>query len=422
MEPTKVELTAWQSKVFKDTHRFIVVSAGRRVGKSTLSALKMIEFALKNANSFITYVAPSYRMAEEIMFRMIKQLLPKMAIERVHEPPKMRFELKNGSMIQLKGADSGPDALRGVRIDYLVCDEISAFRNWEVVWNEVLRPTLTDTKGSALFIGTPKGYNHFFNLYQQEKNDNDYKSYKFTSYDNTYLDPAEIDKAKQELEDDVFGQEYLAEFTRFSGLVYKEFSREKNLIKRIPLSPNWNYNRGIDFGFIHPTAVIFMVIDDKGNYIVYDTIRRSRLLNPDLAQLIQQKSGTDRFTLTVADSAQASDIAELNRYGIAVQSVEKTSKVSGEDFTAYKIRKVSEKLKSGQLQIFDHLEDLISEFENLQYHEVRDGLVYKEVPVKLDDDLLDALAYLIISLPESVTPVFRNQSTTAYNKNKWVIG
>lgn len=202
----EVQLSKWQTKVYDDPHRFKVIICGRRAGKTTLSALKIIDFAINHPKSNTWYVSPSYVQSEQIMWRLITNYLPKQAILRKNDT-KLRIELKNGSYIELKGADTEPDRLRGVKIDFLVLDEIDSFRNWKIVWEEVLRPTLMDSKGHAMFIGTPKGYRHLFELYNKQTSDTDYISYKFTSYDNPFLPLDEIDKAKKETDEDTFAQE-----------------------------------------------------------------------------------------------------------------------------------------------------------------------------------------------------------------------
>jgi len=180
-----IKLNTWQSIVARDKTRFLRLNCGRRSGKSTLAALKLIFFAGRNAGTTVYYVSPSYVQSKAIMFEMIKKYAPPGMFSKVTETPPA-FHLVNGSKIELKGADSEPDALRGVRLDYLVCDEVSSFRNWDVVWDRVLRPTLVDSKGAAMFISTPKGHNFWFDFYM--KQDPEFASYTFSSYDNHYLD------------------------------------------------------------------------------------------------------------------------------------------------------------------------------------------------------------------------------------------
>ena len=237
----KVVLHHGQLEVANDTHRFRVICAGRRWGKSILSQLVAIRWAIANMGGTVWIVSPTYRQSKQIHWNSLRHILAKTDWVVKKNEVELSITLKNGSNIELKGAEN-PDALRGVKLRGLVVDEIASIRNWEWLWSEVLRATLTDYEAPVLFISTPKGYNHFFELYnlgQQNDNSdgtpNQYKSFRYTSYDNPYIPSGEIDNAKKELTEDTFAQEYLADFRKFTGLVYKEFQREVNMVEPLQL-------------------------------------------------------------------------------------------------------------------------------------------------------------------------------------------
>ena len=271
----------------------------------------------------------------------------------------------------------------------------------ENVWEEIVMPALLDSGGKVLFISTPKGYDKFYELWS--KQDPEWRSWRFTSFDNPHLDKKFIDQAKKDMDEDTFGQEILAEFKKYSGLVYKSFNREKHVIDPIELKENWTFYRGVDFGWVVPTGVVFAAISDKGIIYVFDEIYQAGLQTPDLALMIKQKSGGRSFINSFADSAQAADIEELRKYGLTITPVAKTSG-SNEDWTTFRIRKVNEKLQNGKLFVFKNCQNLMWEFENYKYHEVREGQEVRERPAKINDHLLDALSYLIVSLPERIEP------------------
>lgn len=164
-----ISLHPRQHEVFGDRTRFKVVAAGRRWGKSRLSQVSLLDKATQKGGRLVWYVAPSYRMAKQIMWDEMNRMIPDPWVKRKNETF-MRIELINGSIIEMKGADNA-DSLRGVGLDYLVMDEMQDMRS--EVWKTVLRPTLATTGGSALFIGCvnentmvlPKGgarkINHF---------------------------------------------------------------------------------------------------------------------------------------------------------------------------------------------------------------------------------------------------------------------
>jgi predicted phage terminase large subunit-like protein len=219
MTQLNVELLNWQQEVFADKTRFKVVAAGRRCGKSRLAAWTMIIRALQAERCTVFYVAPTQGQARDIMWGLLEELAyPILAGKHVNN---MELKLVNGSRICLKGADR-PDTMRGVSLEYLVMDEYADMK--QQVWEEILRPALADRKGDALFIGTPKGRNHFYDLYiyADQEDDPSYKAWHFTSYDNEKLDPEEIDLAKKSMSSYAFRQEFLASFEALGSEIFKE--------------------------------------------------------------------------------------------------------------------------------------------------------------------------------------------------------
>jgi len=214
-----VELLPWQQEVYNDPKRFKVVAAGRRCGKSRLAAWKLIIKALETPKVDVFYVAPTQGQARDIMWSVLEELaFPVTETKHVNN---MQFKLINGSKISLKGADR-PDTMRGVSLEYLVMDEYADMK--PQVWEEVLRPALADRQGGALFIGTPKGRNHFYDLYiyGDTAKDPSYKAWHFTSYNNPLLKREEIELAKQSMSSYAFRQEFMASFEALGSEIFKE--------------------------------------------------------------------------------------------------------------------------------------------------------------------------------------------------------
>ena len=157
----KAKLSKWQYQVANDEHRFKVICAGRRSGKSVLARLLLLKWAVETPGVYYL-VSPTYKQAKAIHWHEAKKEIPQSWIKATNQT-ELSFTLKNGSIIELKGAEN-PDALRGVKLRGLVVDEIASIRNWGWLWGEVLRPTLTDYEAPAIFISTPKGYNHFYDM------------------------------------------------------------------------------------------------------------------------------------------------------------------------------------------------------------------------------------------------------------------
>lgn len=228
MSDLQVELLPWQTKVLEAQERFKVVAAGRRCGKSRLAAWMLIINALQAEKGHVFYVAPTQGQARDIMWGVLLELAhPIVSSSHVNN---MQIKLINGATISLKGADR-PDTMRGVSLKFLVMDEYADMK--PQVWEEVLRPALADQKGGCLFIGTPKGRNHFYELYKyaELEDDETYKAWHFTSYDNPLLDPEEINTAKKSMSSYAFRQEFMASFEALGSEIFKEdwveFSKEE---------------------------------------------------------------------------------------------------------------------------------------------------------------------------------------------------
>lgn len=219
MTDLNVELLPWQQDVFADPTRFKIVAAGRRTGKSRLAAWMLIINALQTDRGHVFYVAPTQGQARDIMWSTLLELGH--SVIKSSHINNLQLTLINGTTISLKGADR-PETMRGVSLKFLVMDEYADMK--PSVWEQILRPALADQKGHAMFIGTPMGRNHFYDLYQYGAlgDDPTYKAWHFTSYDNPLLDPEEIDVAKKSMSSYAFRQEFLASFEAVGSELFKE--------------------------------------------------------------------------------------------------------------------------------------------------------------------------------------------------------
>lgn len=228
-----VALHAGQAAIHNSLARFKVVVAGRRFGKSHLAAVELLIEALRDTTpegrtltdeNEVYYVAPTFKQGKEIMEAKIKNIgkydFEGGVIKDFHKNTGT-FTLINGRKIKIRGADD-PDSLRGVGLWFVVLDEYADMK--PDVWDEIIRPALMDVKGSALFIGTPKGKNHFYKQYKYAllQNDPEWEAFTFTSMDNPVLDRDEL-KAVAKVDDErsnkaAINQEIYAQFvTRGSG-------------------------------------------------------------------------------------------------------------------------------------------------------------------------------------------------------------
>ncbi len=224
MTDLNIQLLDWQKQVWSDNTRFKIVAAGRRTGKSRLAAWMLIVNALRRSSrqadkGHVFYVAPTQGQARDIMWQTLLELAhPVVTSSHINN---LQIKLVNGATISLKGADR-PETMRGVSLKFLVMDEYADMK--PEVFEQILRPALADQKGAALFIGTPMGRNHFYDLYKyaELEDDESYTAWHFTSYDNELLDPDEIDLAKKSMSSYAFRQEFMASFEARGSEMFKE--------------------------------------------------------------------------------------------------------------------------------------------------------------------------------------------------------
>lgn len=379
-------LTPWQNIVAADRHRFRVVCVGRRGGKTILASEEIKGRALYTQSN-IAYIAPTYQQARDIIWETLKKELKPIVVS-INES-RLEIKVKNvkkgESMITLRGWES-IESLRGQSFDLLVIDEVAMMRNYWTMWQEVIRPTLTDRKGEVMFISTPKGFNHFYELYNMELKDKDYKSFHFTSYDNPHLSKEEIDKARMEITETRFQQEYMADFKKVEGLVYKEFDRSRHLYEFLPDDRPFEYLGGVDFGFTNPCGVTHIYKDTNNNYYIDNEWYQTGRTESQIADYIL----ACKFNKVYPDPENPSAIQVLAQRGINIREVTK-----GKDSVKAGISRVRDLFKQNKLFINKRCTNLIGELESYCYPDSIDGMNESENPIKENDHLLDSLRYVI---------------------------
>lgn len=241
-----------QRAIAEAPNRFRVAICGRRFGKTWLAMRELARFA-REPDQRCYYVAPTYRMAKQIVWDPLKaKLIDLRWIERVNESD-LTLNLINGSKISLRGADNR-DSLRGVGLDFLVMDEFA----WmdERAWTEVLRPTLSDRQGHALFISTPIGKNNWaYDLFTQPETDaTNWAAWQWTSLDGGRITAEEIEQARRDLDERTFRQEYEATFESYVGRIYYAFDRAN--IRQFTVDQPEQILVGMDFNIDPMSACI----------------------------------------------------------------------------------------------------------------------------------------------------------------------
>jgi hypothetical protein len=244
-----------QSEIVADQHRFKVVIAGRRFGKTTL-AIRELCFHAKEPSVDVWLVGPTYRSIKMVAWKQLKHKLQDLRwVKKINES-ELQITLKNDSTISLKGADNR-DSLRGAKLAFCAIDEIADCD--PDLFTEIIRPALADSEGGALIIGTPKGKNnHAFELYCMEEDHPDtWKSFQYTTAAGGFVSEAELEAARSEMDSRTYKQEFEATWETFQGVVSYNFSREHN-IRRLENPDLRLLHVGLDFNTSPCTAAIFV--------------------------------------------------------------------------------------------------------------------------------------------------------------------
>lgn len=385
-----MELTLPQSQIIADTHRFRVLVCGRKFGKTTTAAEEISACAFAKKDTRVMYIAPTLDDARRLMWNRIK----KRFVDCTEKTNDTRLELTvptqdRGTSDIFLGSWEKVNNYRGDEFDFVVFDEVQEYRNFWTGWQESMRPTLTPRKGTALFEGTPKGFNHLYDLFNLQTEDPDWKSFHFTTYDNPHIPREEIESAQRLLTEDRFAQEYLADFRKTEGLVYKEFRRENHIIEEDIDDDELNIVKtfgGVDFGFVHPAAAMSIKKTGSGKYVISDEWYKTGQTDAQIADYVAALKWNECYP----DPESAGGIEELKRRGVNVRDV-----IKGKDSIRNGINVVRELLKSNRLFIHKSCRNLIWEFETYSYGDLKLNPKGNEVPIKENDDALDAIRYAL---------------------------
>lgn len=378
-----MELTPAQAKIISDTHRFRVVVCGRKFGKTTLNAEELVANAISGNDRRVMYVAPTLGVARQLMWERLKKYGASIKENDSRLEMKVKTPYGGESHIFL-GSWEKIELYRGDEFDFIEFDEVQEYRGFWVGWNEAMRPTLTPRKGGAMFSGTPKGFNQLYDLFNLEYTDDNFKSFRFTTYDNPFIDKDEIDKEKAKKSDDEFAQEYLAEFRKSSGLVFKEFNREQHVFD-YDINGYSEKVAGVDFGYTNPTAIPHVIIKD-GNYYVTSELYRTQMTDDEVADYVFAQ----RFTKVYPDPEAPAAIEVMRRKGINLRDV-----VKGKDSIEHGINKMREMFKQNKLFIHKSCINLIGELEMYSYPDKSAFRNANENPQDEYNHAIDALRYVV---------------------------
>ena len=405
-------LSLAQDKIAQDQHRFRVVVAGRRFGKTHLSIRELCYHArIPNQECF--YIAPTYRQAKQIVWRKLKHKLQDLNWAKKVNESELSITLKNGSVISLKGADN-PDSLRGVGLDFMVMDEFADIS--EEAWTEVLRPTLADKQGKALFIGTPKGIGNWaHDLYMMpEEQPNVWASFQYTTIDGGNVKAEEIEAAKQDLDERTFRQEFMATFETYSGRIYYSFDRKANCEPPATLDLSIIYI-GMDHN-IDPMSAVIAVRQGDSLYVI-DEIRMFSSNTQETVDEIKSRYPSSKvwcFSDPAGHQRKTSaggvtDVTILQNAGFVVKTPRHHTPVRD------RINAVNSRLKDakGVSRLFIHPKCKYT-IEGLERHTYKEGTSQPDKDSGYDH-MMDALGYMV----DYLFPVRRDVDPASRIPKRW---
>ena len=294
----KITLTKPQHKVSKSNKRFRVLVSGRRFGKTYLCITEMMKYATQVRKN-IWYVAPTFKMAREIVWSKLKQMLASFNwIESINETNLSIRIKRTGSIISLKGCENY-DALRGVGIDFLILDEFADID--EKAWTEVLRASIADTMGDVLMCGSPKGFGNWsYRMYEKGKRDNEWDSFQFTTLQGGMVSSNEIEQAKQDIDIRTFRQEFEGSFENYAGAVYYNFHAVDNVK---PKNIDWSKpsHIGLDFNVDPMSACVAQLEKDTIHFVDEIVIYSSN--TDEMVEEIRNRYGTKQKIFVYPDPA-----------------------------------------------------------------------------------------------------------------------
>ena len=404
-----------------------VLLMGRQSGKTYFATNHAwLSAVITQGRYFVVF--KTYRQAHEVVWRQYVPLIPKELVYKKNEqdllielnyvkgPVRLpdgtlieveHDENKPRSSIQLLGSDQA-DLHRGFRANGIIFDEY-ADQNPDN-WDSVYKHFFTTTDGWAIFMGTPRGYNHFYDLIQYAKENDRWFYLEATWRDSPYVKREFIEEERAEAEKQgklsTFMQEVELEFRAVQGAVYPSFDRKVHVVKYqdMPLLDECSIYVGIDFGY-HTTAVIFVAVDKDQNWYVFDEVYGREQTLVDVIPRIRDKLAGNRLILMVGDSAAKDAIETMNKEFPIVPVIKRAdSIIHGIDLIRTKLKPRVQLVGPPKPTLFigENCKNFIRELEAYKYPEDKPDRNPSELPMKEDDHGPDALRYLVLHLKYGV--------------------
>ena len=297
-----------------DRHRFSVLVLHRRAGKTVAMINHMLKDALTTTkpNSRYVFLSPTFKQGKLTAWDYIKNFAGKIPNTKFNES-ELRCDLPNGSRITILGAEND-QAIRGISLDGCVFDETQSIK--PTIFPEIIRPALADRKGWCVFIGTPKGRNYFYNLYEQARKSKDWYSCVFKASETKILDDEELEAAKAVMSTDLYEQEFEVSFNAaitgsYYGTIIEDLEKE-NRIGDVPYDDNLDVETWWDLGLNDSTSIWF-VQKYKGEIRLIDYYENSGFGLDHYADVLKNKPYSEDYSKHIAP--HDIKVRELGNFG-----------------------------------------------------------------------------------------------------------
>ena len=371
-----------QYRVIQEAKRFNVVCCGRRWGKTVLGMDRLIHPALLGKP--VAWFAPNYRLLADVWRELQAILEPVIARPNQQE---RRLELHGGGVIEMWSLDS-PDAGRGRAYAVVVVDECALVQNLEQVWQQTIRPMLTDQRGDGWFLSTPKGMNYFKALFDrgQDPTCGEWASWQMPTSENPYIDAAEIEAARLDMTESAFNQEYLALFVNWEGSVFRRVGEAATVTAGTQREAGHEYVVGCDWGRSNDYTV-FLVLDVTKRTVV--ALERSNRVDYTL-QCERLKALSEQWQpaqiIAEQNSIGQPIIEQLSRDDLRIQPFNTTNTSKAQAIEALALA-----FERGDIRILND-PVLVSELVAYQAERLPSGLLRYGAPGGQHDDTVMALA------------------------------
>jgi hypothetical protein len=383
---------ASQALVISQAKRFNVANCGRRYGKTELGKRLLAESAIQGSRT--AYLAPSYPMAHQFY----REMLEACAGRSQGNEANRRIGFPSGGFIDIWSMEGGADRVRGQKYHRVVIDEAAMVMGLRHIWEKVVRPTLTDYKGDAWFLSTPRRGSDFEAFYRKSESDSEWQSWTLTTHDNPHIDRTEIEAAKAGLSAQAFAQEYLADFEASdSELVYPEFGkRHIGAPSALWSECKWRIV-AIDPGGGDPTACYLIGVDKNEHLNVYapEFYRRGDVTPDMLVEFVSKADSVGKVQrITIGETGGNLVTNHFRRAGLPAV---KADMAKGEG-----IEYVRWALQNGLVTVDPKCENMIAEFGMYRWAQKKDpyeGDRYAtSIPGDRHGDAMDALRYGIAAI------------------------